>query len=121
LHDDSELTHSNKCVTSYVSLFFTGAAQVVTESRSELSQFQYLEQKTQVRQEVSEEHTTQAPVFTSAMKSVELKEGQKAHFECRIIPVSDATLKVQWLHNGAPIKQGTLALNERLHCAFLQH
>jgi titin len=105
----------------YVSLFTPGAAQVVTESRSELSQFQYLEQKTQVRQEVSEEHTTQAPVFTSAMKSVELKEGQKAHFECRIIPVSDATLKVQWLHNGAPIKQGTLILDDRLADAFLQH
>jgi hypothetical protein len=28
----------------------SGAAQVVTESRSEMSQFQYLEQKTQVRQ-----------------------------------------------------------------------
>jgi hypothetical protein len=40
------------------------------------------------------------------MKSVELKEGQKAHFECRIIPVSDPTLKVQWLHNGVPVKQG---------------
>jgi hypothetical protein len=53
-----------------------GAAQVVTESRSEMSQFQYLEQKSQVRQEVMEEHTTQAPVFTSSMKSVELKEGQ---------------------------------------------
>ena len=93
--------------------FSTGAAQVVTESRSEMSQFQYLEQKTQVRQEVMEEHSAQAPVFTSSMKSVELKEGQKAHFECRIIPVSDPTLKIQWLHNGVPVKQGI--------DAFLQH
>jgi titin len=56
--------------------------------------------------EIIEEHTTQAPVFTSTLKSVELKEGQKAHFECRIIPVSDPTLKIQWLLNGKPIKQG---------------
>ena len=55
-----------------------------------------------------EEPSTQAPVFTSSMKGVELKEGQKAHFECRIIPVSDPTLKVQWLHNGTPVKQGDL-------------
>jgi hypothetical protein len=33
---------------------------------------------------------------------------QKAHFECRIIPVSDPTLKIQWLHNGVPVKQGKL-------------
>ena len=90
----------------FIFIQISGAAQVVTESRNEMSQFQYLEQKTQVRQEVMEEHTTQAPVFTSSMKTVELKEGQKAHFECRIIPVSDPTLKVQWLHNGTPLKQG---------------
>ena len=83
-----------------------GAAQVVTESRSEMSQFQSLEHKTQMKQEIMEEHSTQAPVFTSSMKGVELKEGQKAHFECRIIPVSDPTLKIQWLHNGVPVKQG---------------
>ena len=83
-----------------------GAAQVVTESRSEMSQFQYLEHKTQMKQEIMEEHSTQAPVFTSSMKGVELKEGQKAHFECRIIPVSDPTLKIQLLHNGVPVKQG---------------
>ena len=60
-----------------------------------------------VREEIVEDQTTQAPVFTSSMKSVEIKEGQRAHFECRIIPVSDSTLKVEWLQNGAPIKQGS--------------
>ena len=41
------------------------------------------------------------------MKSIEVKEGQRAHFECRIIPVSDPTLKVEWFLNGQPLKQGT--------------
>ena len=50
--------------------------------------------------------TSQAPVFTSSPKSVEVKEGQKVHFEARIIPVSDPTLKVEWFLNGQPIKQG---------------
>ena len=40
------------------------------------------------------------------MKTIEVKEGQRAHFECKIIPVSDPTLKVEWLHNGQPLKQG---------------
>jgi hypothetical protein len=35
-----------------------------------------------------------------------VKEGQKVHFEARIIPVSDPTLKVEWFLNGQPIKQG---------------
>ena len=45
-------------------------------------------------------------VFTTSPKSVEVKEGQKAHFEARIIPVSDPTLKIEWFLNGQPIKLG---------------
>ena len=56
--------------------------------------------------EMEEEKTAQAPVFTSSPKSVEVTEGQKAHFEARIIPVSDPTLKVEWFLNGQAIKQG---------------
>jgi hypothetical protein len=56
--------------------------------------------------EFQEEVTSQAPVFTSSPRSVEVKEGQKIHFEARIIPVSDPTLKVEWFLNGQPIKQG---------------
>lgn len=73
-----------------------------------MSQFAVLEHK-QTRHEIQqqvEETTTQAPVFTSSMKSIEVKEGQRAHFECRIIPVSDPTLKVEWMLNGQPLKQG---------------
>ena len=89
---------------------FSGGAQVVTESKSQMSQFAYLEQKqASTKHEIyqGDEQTTQAPVFTSSMKSIEVKEGQRAHFECRIIPVSDPTLKVEWLLNGKPLKQGS--------------
>ena len=57
--------------------------------------------------EVQEETTAQAPVFTSSPKSVDVREGQKAHFEARIIPVSDPTLRIEWFFNGQPIKQGS--------------
>jgi titin len=63
------------------------------------------------RTELQEEVTSQAPVFTSSPKSVEVKEGQKVHFEARIIPVSDPTLKVEWFLNGQPIKQGSSKIN----------
>merc|ERR1719402_158301 len=94
-----------EAVTS-ATIKIVGASQVVSESRTEMSQFQYLEKKQTSLTEV-EETTSQVPVFTGSLKSIEVKEGQRAHFECRIIPVSDPTLKVEWLHNGAPIKQGS--------------
>ena len=86
----------------------------MSESKTQMSQFQILEQKQassarhEIYQPESEGQTSQAPVFTSSMKSIEVKEGQRAHFECRIIPVSDPTLKVEWLLNGQPLKQGSL-------------
>ena len=72
-----------------------------------MSQFQYLEQKTSTKIEQGEETTAQAPVFTSSPKSIEVMEGQKAHFEARIIPVSDPSLKLEWFLNGQPIKLGS--------------
>ena len=33
-----------------------------------------------------------------------------AHFEARIIPVSDPTLRVEWFLNGQPIKQGMISI-----------
>ena len=86
---------------------------MVTESKSQMSQFTALEQK-QTKHEIyqGEEQTQQAPVFTSSMKTIEVKEGQRAHFECKIIPVSDPTLKVEWLHNGQPLKQGKQKNND---------
>ena len=95
----------NQCLKSNISL--PGAARVVTESSAQSSQFAVLEQKKVSRFELEEETTSQAPVFTTSMKNQDLREGQRAHFEARIIPVSDPTLKVEWLQNGQPIKQGT--------------
>ena len=72
-----------------------------------MSQFQSLETKSSYKIEQGEETTAQAPVFTSSPKSIEVMEGQKAHFEARIIPVSDPTLKIEWFLNGQPIKLGS--------------
>ncbi|XP_054275488.1 titin isoform X3 [Macrosteles quadrilineatus] len=79
-----------------------------TENQSGLEQIQYLEDRSRYqRHETTEETTTQAPTFTSSLKQVNIKEGQRAHFECRLIPVSDATMKVEWFHNNVPLKSGS--------------
>lgn len=86
------------------------SAQILTDTQNELGleQIHYLEDRSKYqRQEVIEETTTQAPIFTTSLNNVEIKEGQRAHFECRLIPVSDATMKIEWFHNNKPVKAGS--------------
>lgn len=60
------------------------------------------------RQESIEETVSQPPVFIRPLKSLEnLLEGSFAHFEAQITPVSDPTMKVEWLFNGQPLTAGT--------------
>lgn len=87
----------------------SGGANILTDTQNEvgLQQIHYLEEKDRHhRADIDDDVTTQAPIFTSSLKNCEIKEGQRAHFECRLIPVSDATLKVEWFHNNMPIKSG---------------
>lgn len=80
-----------------------------TENEQGLQQIQYLEDRSRYqRHEQVDEMTSQAPVFTTSLKPVNIKEGQRAHFECRLIPVSDATMKVEWFHNNQPLKSGNI-------------
>lgn len=52
------------------------------------------------RPEVAEPATRQRPVFTQPLQNIDfIAEGQNAHFECRLIPVGDPTLKVEWYRN----------------------
>jgi titin len=50
----------------------------------------------------------QKPRFTTQIQSLEgLKDNQSAHFECMLIPVGDPNLKVEWFHNGKPIRHSS--------------
>lgn len=91
-------------------LICRGSEQILTTSQNEagLEQIHYLEDRSRYhRQEVVDEVTKQAPIFTTSLKNIEIREGQRAHFECRLIPVSDPTMKVEWYHNNAPLKSGS--------------
>ncbi|XP_043190339.1 titin-like isoform X4 [Amphibalanus amphitrite] len=87
------------------------AQKIITTSQHEatsMQQLQFLEDKSKYsRAEQVDEVTTQAPVFTTSLASVQIREGQRAHFESRLIPVSDHTMKVEWFHNGKPVKAGS--------------
>nr|XP_036671085.1 titin isoform X4 [Drosophila suzukii] len=80
----------------------------VTQNEAGLEQIHYLEDRTRyTRREEIDESTKQAPVFTTSLKNVEIKENQRAHFECRLIPVSDPSMRVEWYHNNLPLKSGS--------------
>lgn len=52
--------------------------------------------------------TFDRPVIVQQMQNVDnLKEGQPARLECRMTPVGDASLRVQWFHNDKPLELGS--------------
>lgn len=54
-----------------------------------------------------DEVVTVKPRFITAPKSQEnLREGEHAHFECKLEPVTDSNLKVEWFKNGRPVTIG---------------
>jgi titin len=62
-------------------------------------------QQGHVRPEIEEPKTSQRPVFTSPLQNIDsIGEGKTAHFECRLIPVNDPTMKVEWFRNEQPIE-----------------
>jgi hypothetical protein len=48
-------------------------------------------------------------VFTQPLQNLDnLTEGETAHFECRLIPVGDPKLKVEWYRNEVLIEKSEL-------------
>lgn len=59
------------------------------------------------RREEEEVLVKEKPRFTVKLNGpTSLVEGQSAHYECRIEPYPDATMKVEWFHNGQPLSTG---------------
>ncbi len=47
---------------------------------------------------------TQPPEFMSSIKDqLEVREGGFAHFEARLEPMGDHTMKVEWMKDGRPV------------------
>lgn len=51
----------------------------------------------EVKQEVEKEVVHQKPVFLTPLNNLDLvKEAEHAHLECRVEPINDANLKIEW-------------------------
>lgn len=81
-----------------------------TQHPGGLEKIQYLEDASRYRRtEQVDEMITVKPRFVTKPKSLgSMREGQHAHFECKLEPVTDSNLKVEWYKNGRPITVGKL-------------
>lgn len=71
-----------------------------------LEKIQHLEDSSQYRLSKNEETLiNEMPRFLGPMKCTnKILEGQRAHFEARVEPQSDLGMRIEWYHNGQPIK-----------------
>jgi titin len=79
-----------------------------SQQQNGVEKMQYLEDSTRYKkQEVMEEIVNIKPRFVTKPKSFDnMREGQHCHFECKLEPVTDTNLKVEWYKNGRPITVG---------------
>ncbi|KAG0723051.1 Titin [Chionoecetes opilio] len=55
----------------------------------------------------TKEPVFEIPMFISHLNDVENTEGDNAHFECRVEPSRDPTMKIDWSINGKPLRAAT--------------
>ena len=85
-----------------------GRSGVFTESLQPDSLAKIRELEAQVQQApISAEPVTEPPKFITQIVDVtKLVEGQSAHFEARLTPVTDPDLVVEWYYNGKKLPHG---------------
>ena len=78
-----------------------------TMDRDRLTQLKNLEGKTRVDGKAEGEVELMKPVFTTALNNaVGISEQGRVHLECRLEPINDPNLRVEWFVNGKAIKTG---------------
>ncbi|XP_019749859.1 titin-like [Hippocampus comes] len=62
----------------------------------------------------------QKPQFKKKLTSVRMKKFGPAHFECRLTPIGDPTMAVEWLHDGKPLEAANRLrmVNEFGYCSL---
>uniref|UniRef100_A0A7E4ZS77 Immunoglobulin I-set domain protein n=1 Tax=Panagrellus redivivus TaxID=6233 RepID=A0A7E4ZS77_PANRE len=77
-----------------------------TQHEDSIAKIQYLESLNKYgREEVEDAGPDNGPQFVQELPAgpTEITEGQPLHLECKVEPVSDNTLVIEWFRNGNPI------------------
>lgn len=83
--------------------------QLPSNFRSGTESIQKLEESLYKREEVyTDEEQPQPPHFTQEIvDNVDIPEGGPIHFDCRVEPVGDPSMRIDWFHNGRPLPTGS--------------
>lgn len=83
--------------------------QLPSNFRTGTESIQKLEESLYKRDEIlAEEEQPNPPKFTVELKdNLDVPEGGPIHFDCRVEPVGDPTMRIDWFHNGRPFATGS--------------
>lgn len=83
--------------------------QLPSNFRSGTESIQKLEENLYRREEVYiDEETPQPPKFIiEIVDNIDVPEGGPIHFDCRVEPVGDPSMRIDWYHNGRPLPTGS--------------
>lgn len=83
--------------------------QLPNNFRTGTESIQKLEEALYKREEIlTDEEQPNPPKFIVELKDVvDVDEGAPIHFDCRVEPVGDASLRLDWFHNGRPFATGS--------------
>ena len=96
-----------QAVTS-ANLIVVSKADAHTLHQASLEKIRMLEDDSRYRRAVEEEVVVNRPprFVTQVGGPTDLSEGQSSHYECRIEPYPDDSMKVEWFKDGAPLPSG---------------
>lgn len=60
-----------------------------------------------ISEEWADVDTSQPPVFLTQPKDLVLQENALAHWECRLTPIGDPSMRVEWFFNGKSLVTGS--------------
>lgn len=82
------------------------AIQMDTQHPEGMKKIQRLEEASPRRAD-EPDREFEKPIFTQVLTGPsELWEGQHAHYEARVVPVGDPSLRFEWYINGVELKMG---------------
>ncbi|KAF0303161.1 Titin [Amphibalanus amphitrite] len=99
--------------TSTATMKCTSKKNIVLESQLPKGMEQTMEKIAELEglgvkpEQPAESEEGQAPKFVTQPTDLSLVENQLAHFECRLTPTADPTMRVEWYHNGRPLSSGS--------------
>lgn len=83
--------------------------QLPSSFRTGTEAIQKLEESLHKREEVAvDDDTPNPPKFLIEIKdNIDIPEGGPLHFDCRVEPIHDPSMRIDWYHNGRPFATGS--------------